>query len=128
MRDLRRASMTSVLALAFAFAAVPAVAQSSSDNPAAPKSGAVTGTLPDNSLAEQRKGAITGDTVKQTGRQDGSSGSSSGASADSPAVPTGRLPDDTLAEQRKGAIGGTVTQGGAGSTDSPQQSKPGSGQ
>ncbi|HYH17948.1 MAG TPA: hypothetical protein VD995_04960 [Azospirillum sp.] len=116
--------MTSVLALAFAFAAVPAVAQSSSNNPSEPKAGAMTGTLPDNSLAEQRKGAITGDTVKQTGRQEGSSG----ASTDSPAVPSGRLPDDSLAEQRKGAIGGTVTQGGAGSTESPQQSKPGSGQ
>lgn len=112
----RTFSIASVLALSLTVAAGAAMAQSAGEatNP--------TGKLPDNSLADQREGAITGGTAVQTGRPDDSSGSSAKA-------PTGNVPDDTLAGKRQGAIGGTVTQGGAGSTDGkPQQQQGGTGQ
>jgi len=139
MRDLRRASITSVLALGLACAAVPVAAQSSSGSTSTPGASSTTGTLPDNSLAGQRQGAMSGGKAPQTGDQNaapgaagtsGSSGSgSSGAGSSGSSAPTGGIPDNSLAGQRQGAIGGgSVSQGGAGSTESPQQSKPGSGQ
>lgn len=124
MRDLRNASIASMLAVALGLAAVPAVAQSSTSGSTGTQgSGATTGTLPDNSLAGQRQGAIDGGKVQQ-----GEQGATAGQSG-STASPTGTLPDNSLAGQRQGAIGGgSVSQGGSGSTETPQQPRQGTGQ
>lgn len=129
MRTPRNASIASALAFGLLVTAVPALAQSSmgttnsggmnSGTTGAQGSTSTTGTLPDNSLAGQRQGAMTGGKAPQTGDQGippGTSGSSS--------APTGALPDNSLAGQRQGVIdGGSVTQGGSGSTDTTQQPK-----
>lgn len=110
MRDHRKATIASVLAVALTAAAGAAMAQTAGQatNP--------TGQLPDNSLAGQREGAMTGGTAPQTARPEGSSGGSAKA-------PTGNVPDDSLAGKREGAIGGSVTQGGSGSTDGASNRK-----
>lgn len=138
MKDMRSASIASVLALALAFAAVPAAAQSSSSGTTATQgAGSTTGKLPDSSLAGQRQGAIGGGSVSQ-GEQGGTAGSSAGTStgtstgsgAGSSVAPSGALPDNSLAGQRQGAIGGgSVSQGGSGSSNgSAEKPKQGSGQ
>ncbi|MCG5238757.1 hypothetical protein ACIU1J_23550 [Azospirillum doebereinerae] len=130
MRTQRNAFLASALAFGLLVAAGPALAQSSpsgtmggatggtmnSGTTGAQGSTSTTGTLPDNSLAGQRQGAMTGGKTPQTGDQGASPGTSGSSSA-----PTGALPDNSLAGQRQGVMdGGSVTQGGSGSTTTPQ--------
>lgn len=117
MTDHRSMALAAAVALtlgslggaAFAQSASPAdtTADKSATESAADSDRAVTGTLPDDSLVERRKGTLSGDPVKQgDGNED----------VGEAAAPTGDLPDDSLAEKREGAIGDSVIQGG-GDTD-----------
>ena len=79
--------------------------------PQQPTGAATTGQVPQNTLMEQRQGAISGGTANQD-QATGATGNSAGASAGS-AGTTGQVPNNTLMEQRQGAISGkTVPQGG----------------
>ena len=98
-----------VTLLASAMAAGPALAQGSGQQGKG-ASTSTTGALPQDSLAQERKGAIgTSPAPVQQG------GAASEDQAQAEAMPTGKLPAGSLPAERRGAIGEKpepVVQGG----------------